>query len=85
MKPRAYTDGESPDWVKLGQQTVIDLGDGHVVTFGEKDVTYFVPDFGEIWAQPVAGGETNIPEGDFPGKINQSKNRLAITTDAGRL
>ena len=82
----AYTDGESPDWVKLGQQTVIDLGDGHVVTFGEKDVTYFVPDFGEIWAQPGRRGvETNIPEGDFPGKINQSKNRLAITTDAGRL
>ena len=82
----AYPEGESPDWVKLGQQTVIDLGDGHVVTFGEKDVTYFVPDFGEIWAQPGRRGvETNIPEGDFPGKINQSKNRLAITTDAGRL
>lgn len=82
----AYPEGESPEWVQLGEKTVINLGDGHVVTFGEKDVTYFVPGFGEIWAQPTRSGvETEIPEGDFPGTINQSKNRLAITTDAGRL
>ena len=82
----AYPEGESPEWVQLGEKTVINLGDGHVVTFGEKDVTYFVLGFGEIWAQPTRSGvETEIPEGDFPGTINQSKNRLAITTDAGRL
>ena len=82
----AYPEGESPEWVTLGEKTVIDLGDGHVVTFGEKDVIYLVPNFGEIWAQPTRRGvEAKIPEGEFPGKINQSKNRLAITTDAGRL
>jgi phosphonate transport system permease protein len=81
-----YKNGKSPEWVSLGEQTIIDLENGHSVTFGENDVTYDVPSFGKIWAKPSAKGvEVSLPDGEFPGTINQSKNRLTITTDAGRL
>ncbi|MEL7263117.1 MAG: phosphonate ABC transporter, permease protein PhnE, partial [Pseudomonadota bacterium] len=41
----AYPDGTSPDWVTLGAETVIDLGDGHVITYlpDNNGVTYDVP------------------------------------------
>ena len=29
-----YAAGTAPSWVKLGDDTVVNLGDGHVVTFG---------------------------------------------------
>ena len=81
-----YKNGTSPEWVSLGTQTVIDLENEHIVTFGETDVTYDVPGFGRIWAEPSRKGvEVSLPDGEFPGTLNQSKNRLTITTEAGRL
>jgi phosphonate transport system permease protein len=81
-----YKNGTSPEWVSLGAQTIVDLENGHIVTFGETDVTYDVPGFGRIWAEPSRKGvEVSLPDGEFPGVLNQSKNRLTITTDAGRL
>ena len=85
-----YPEGEAPEWVALGETTtVIDLGDGHVVTYGPgKFVSYIVPGYGEI----TAFGEGNtggigavLPTNDVPEWINVSRNRLAVTTDAGRL
>ncbi|CUH84360.1 phosphonate ABC transporter, permease protein PhnE [Thalassovita mediterranea] len=86
----AYPDGQSPDWVTLGSDqgtdTVIDLGDGHVVTFGETQVTYDVPGYGLIVTEPGRRGvQAQFPAGDLPDWINASKNRLAVYTDAGRL
>lgn len=83
-----YAAGVSPDWVSLANSgTVIDLGGGHVVTFGQDNlVSYSIPDYGVILAQPGAGGvRAQLPSGDVPSWINVSKNRLTVTTDEGRL
>ena len=82
----AYPDGEAPVWVALGEETVIDLGNGHIVTFGPKQVTYDIPGYGLVVTEPGRRGvQAQLPEGDVPEWINASKNRLAIYTDAGRL
>ncbi|WP_212523431.1 phosphonate ABC transporter, permease protein PhnE [Actibacterium sp. MT2.3-13A] len=80
-----YPPGTAPDWVSLGNDTVIDLGGGHVVTYAGEAVRYDVPGFGPILAAPGARGvETNL-SGNLPGWISLSKNRLAVATEAGRL
>lgn len=80
----AYPQGTGPDWVTFAEQTVIDLGGGHVVTFGDR-VTYDVPGYGTISAQPGAGGvNATFPPGAMPDYISTSKNRLMVVTDAGR-
>jgi len=80
-----YAAGTGPDWVTLGGQTVVDLGRGHIVTFGDQ-VTYDIPGYGVVSAQPGKRGVNAVfPEGDVPEFISASKNRLMVTTDAGRL
>ncbi len=83
----AYPEGEAPDWVTLGETTVIDLEDGHVVRFGPETIEYDIPGYGTVRATPTrsAGVQAELPPGDVPDWINVSKNRMAITTDAGRL
>ena len=82
----AYPQGEAPSWVALGETTTIQLEDGHVVTFGAEEIRYDIPGYGLVTARPGADGvNATLPEGDVPDWINASKNRLAITTDAGRL
>ncbi len=83
----AYPEGMSPDWVTPGRETVIDLGAGHVVTFGPETVTYDVPGYGRISATPRrgAGVVQDFPPGPLPAWISSSGNRLAVTTEAGRL
>jgi phosphonate transport system permease protein len=84
-----YPDGTSPEWVTLGEtETLIDLGDGHVVTFGADNVvSYDIPGYGLITAQPsrAKGVQAVLPTEETPEWINASKNRMAITTEAGRL
>jgi len=85
-KKGRYPSGDSPEWVELGSTSKIDLGNGHLIYFGEKDVVYEVPNYGRIWAEPgLRGIEAEYPDGPLPEWINQSKNRVTITTDAGRL
>ncbi|WP_171100654.1 phosphonate ABC transporter, permease protein PhnE [Ruegeria sp. HKCCD7255] len=83
----AYPDGSAPDWVALGDTTVIDLEDGHVVRFGPETVEYDIPGYGTVRATPSrsAGVQAELPAGEVPDWINLSKNRLAVKTDAGRL
>ncbi|MAC77164.1 MAG: phosphonate ABC transporter, permease protein PhnE [Rhodobacteraceae bacterium] len=84
-----YPQGQSPDWVSLGaDNTVIDLGDGNVITFGPDNfVSYQIPGFGLITAQPSRSGgvDATFPTDDLPDWISSSRNRLAISTEAGRL
>ena len=82
-----YPEGQAPDWVSLGETTVIDLEDGHVVRFGPETVEYDIPGYGTVRATPTrsAGVQAELPAGEVPEWINVSKNRMAITTDAGRL
>jgi phosphonate transport system permease protein len=87
-KKGRYPEGMSPSWVsQSGDTTIVDLGDGHIVTYGPETITYDVPGYGQITATPSRrkGVVQTFPEGDLPAWINSSKNRLAITTDAGRL
>jgi len=82
----SYPDGTAPDWVSLGDETVIDLEGGHLVTFGINSVTYNVPGYGMITANPSNSGvELVLPGAEVPDWINASKTRVSITTEAGRL
>lgn len=81
-----YEDGVAPDWVTLGETTVIDLENGHVVTFAPDAVRYTVPGYGEIVSRPGPDRvETELPAGPVPDWISVSDTRLAVTTEAGRL
>jgi phosphonate transport system permease protein len=87
----AYPQGEAPEWVQLATAssdvTTIDLEDGYVVRFGSETVEFDIPGYGTIRATPSrsAGVQAEFPAGDLPDWVNASKNRLAITTEAGRL
>ncbi|WP_027256343.1 phosphonate ABC transporter, permease protein PhnE [Leisingera aquimarina] len=86
----AYPDGTAPDWVALGEAgetTVIDLEDGHSVTFGPETIEYAIPGYGIVRATPSrsAGVQAELPAGSVPEWISVSKNRLAVKTGAGRL
>jgi len=82
-----YPEGTGPDWVSLGDTTVVDLGQGHIVEFGPETVQYDIPGYGMVRATPtrVKGVQAELPEGETPDWISVSKNRLAIKTEAGRL
>ncbi|WP_371155780.1 phosphonate ABC transporter, permease protein PhnE [Jannaschia sp. 2305UL9-9] len=82
-----YPEGTSPEWVSLGDVTRIDLGDGHIVTFGADNATFYeVPGYGTIAAQPSrsAGANVTLPAGPVPDWISASRNRLVADTEAGR-
>ncbi len=80
-----YAPGTAPDWVTLGETTLVELGNGHTVELGP-EVRYDVPGYGLITATPGRSGvNATLPDGPLPDWINASKNRLAITTEAGRL
>ena len=86
-KKGRYPEGQSPEWVTLGETTVIDLGGGHIVTYGPQTITYDVPGYGKITATPSRskGVVQTYPTTEIPDWINASKNRMAITTEAGRV
>lgn len=80
-----YAPGIAPDWVTLGDVTMVDLGNDYMVTLGP-EVRFNIPGYGEIVANPDRSGVNAIlPDGPVPDFINASKNRLAVTTPAGRL
>ena len=82
-----YPEGEAPGWVRLGETTVIDLGDGHVATFGPGGAaSYDVPGYGLIAARPsrADGANVTLPPGPVPDWISASRNLVVVTTDAGR-
>ena len=79
-----YPEGTAPDWVSLGDTTVVDLGKGHVITLGPQ-VSYDIPGYGLVTARPDGTGVHAVfPDGDLPDFINASKNRVMIARDAGR-
>ncbi|KAJ55686.1 phosphonate ABC transporter permease [Actibacterium mucosum KCTC 23349] len=86
-KKGRYPEGTAPEWVSLGEETVIELGDGHVVIYGPETISYDIPGYGLVTATPKrsSGVNATFPEGRLPNWINASKNRVAIETEAGRL
>ncbi|MEM8851569.1 MAG: phosphonate ABC transporter, permease protein PhnE [Pseudomonadota bacterium] len=82
-----YPEGEAPAWVALGETTTVDLGDGHMVTFGADNfAAYEIPGYGTITAQPSRsqGVNATLPEGPTPDWVNASRNRIVVDTEAGR-
>lgn len=86
-----YPAGTRPDWVS-GEldDTVIDLGDGHIIHFlPDRRVTYDKPGFGLIEITRAGNNiQASFPgfaAGDSPDWANVSNTRVAITTPAGRL
>lgn len=86
-KKGRYPEGTVPEWVQLGETTVIDLEDGYVVTYGPETITFDVPGYGTIKATPSRskGVVQEFPTDGIPEWVNSSKNRLTITTKNGRL
>lgn len=86
-KKGRYPEGTAPAWVDLGETTVIDLEDGHIITYSPDQITYDVPDFGLMTFEVSRsrGVVADYPVDVLPEWINASKNRVAITTEAGRL
>lgn len=86
-----YPEGTMPVWVTGGlDDTVIDLGDGHVVRFlPERRVEYDLPGMGLIRIDRVDGRiVAQFPghgPGDAPDWASVSDSRVSITTEAGRL
>ena len=87
-KKGEYIDRDWPRWVSLndnGNATVI-LEKNHIISFNGNEVTFSIPGYGDIIAIPSKQGvKTSLPEGEIPSFINLSKNRLNVTTPAGRM
>ncbi len=80
-----YPAGRLPDFVTTsGDETVIDLGGGHVVTYLENAAQYVVPDYGIIDVRAVDGRLDLTAPGPLPDWINATDKRVSITTEAGR-
>ena len=85
-----YPEGKEPAWVtRNGDTTVVDLEDGHIVTFlPDARFTYEVPGYGTIAAQME--GRTIVHNldrlsDDIPDWINVSRSRMTIKSSAGRV
>lgn len=80
-----YPPGMLPDWVTTdGTVTTIDLGGGHVVTYDSAGARYVVPGYGAIDIRPGEDGLVLDAPQPLPQGISVSKNRIAVTTGAGR-
>lgn len=80
-----YPPGMLPDWVTVaGEVTTIDLGGGHVVTYDPAGARYVVPGYGTIGIRPTEDGLVLDAPEPLPEGVSVSKNRIAVTTQAGR-
>jgi phosphonate transport system permease protein len=81
-----YAPGDRPDWVTVeGDATVIDLGQGHVVTYDAAGARFVIPGYGTVnVVQDGRDFTVELPEGPTPDWISLSDTRISVTTDAGR-
>lgn len=87
-KKGEYIDREWPSWIDLDNEgnATVKLEKNHVISFNGNVVTFSIPGYGEITASPSKQGvETILPAGEIPSFINVSKNRINVTTPAGRM
>ena len=80
-----YPDGRLPDWVaRADGVTRIDLGDGHLVTYGDRRASYEVPGYGAINVALEGGKVALDAPQPLPDWINVSDARVSATTSHGR-
>ena len=82
-----YPEGTYPDWVSVeGDVTTVSLPKGHEVRYYLDHVEYDVPGYGTISAKSEGRGvEATYPDGPMPDFISAARNRVMVTTDAGRV
>lgn len=82
-----YAPGRWPDWVRAeGGGTVVELRDGHSVTFAaDGAVTYAQPGEQPLTVRVVDGRVTTDLSGPVPDWVSASDSRVAVTTEGGRL
>ncbi len=82
-----YPEGTYPDWVSVdGDVTTVTLPKGHEVRYYPDHVEYDVPGYGTISAKSEGRGvEATYPDGPMPDFISAARNRVMVTTDAGRV
>jgi len=80
-----YPKGRLPEWVsQAAGVTMIDLGQGHIVTYDAVGASYVVPGYGTIQIQPK-GGKVNLTAPlPLPDWINATDTRVSVTTQQGR-
>ena len=80
-----YDEGQFPGWVvPAGDQTVIDLGGGHVITYFPGGARYQVPGYGTVEIADRDGRlELTAPQ-PLPDWISASDGRVSMKTKAGR-
>ena len=80
-----YPPGMRPDWVSVdGPVTIIDLGQGHIVTYDAAGARMVVPGYGTIDIHPEGGKPVLTAPEPIPDWISVSDNKVAVTTGAGR-
>lgn len=80
-----YAPGHLPEWVTTeGDQTIIDLGRGNIVTYFPGGARYDVPGFGRVEVRQDAGKLALDAPQPLPDWISASDSRIAVTTPAGR-
>ena len=86
-KKGRYAPGAHPAWVSLhGKNAEVDLADGYRVTIRDREVTFTIPNYGQITALPTRRGvEVGLPDGPMPSWINLSRTRLNVKTPNGRI
>lgn len=82
-----YATGAEPDWVAITpDQTRIDLGDGHTVTFDPAGgFAYDVPGYGLVEAHVDGRNVVSNQQGDLPDWISASGTRFQVNTTHGRV
>jgi len=80
-----YPAGQLPAWVtQTGDETTVDLGDGHLVTYDAKGARYVVPGYGTIDITVQNGKPVLNAPLPLPTWINAAENKVSVTTDHGR-
>jgi len=80
-----YPAGQLPAWVtQTGDETTVDLGDGHLVTYDAKGARYVVPGYGTIDITVQNGKPVLNAPLPLPTWINSAENKVSVTTDHGR-
>jgi phosphonate transport system permease protein len=83
----AFAPEQIPDWVAISdERVVVDLTNGHTVTYEGPVITYDLPGYGPIRVTVGDAVALDLPQaGPVPDFINASDSRVAVTTPEGRL
>ena len=82
-----YAPGTEPDWVEMDPEgTVVELGDGHAVTFlPAGGFRYDVPGYGPVEVRVEGREVVSNLEGELPDWVSASGTRVQVETSHARI